>query len=237
MIDPPPAENAGPEASARSALGGDLRPVPGWVAPAFAVLALGTLPWIAYLLATLDPDTPTVHYRAAWVGFDTMLVLALGATAYFAWRGTAQVAYAATVTATMLVIDAWFDVVTTPPGRALAAAVALALVAELPLAAVCLWLATHARQVLRRRVELLARRAQRAERIAMVERAVAAGVARSLITDAVRDPADLDHETGGDFAGGTDRETGRDFAAESSSESNRDFVREPARDSAPQRRP
>jgi hypothetical protein len=148
------------------------------VAPVFGALALGTIPWTVFLAVTLSPNARTVHYRSAWVGFDILLVVVLAATAYFAWRGSPQVAFAANSAATLLVVDAWFDVLTTPRDDGLSLSIALALLFELPLAAVCLWLATHTRQVLRRRVERLARRAQRAERLALVERAVAAGAAR-----------------------------------------------------------
>jgi hypothetical protein len=146
------------------------RPVPRWVGPAFGLLALGTVPWTVYLALTLDPDVRTVHYDAAWVGFDLMLLLGLAATAYYAWQGSGRVALSATATATLLVVDAWFDVLTTPARHGLELSLILAVFVELPLAGVCLWIATHTRQVLLRRVELLTRRAQRAERAASAAR-------------------------------------------------------------------
>jgi hypothetical protein len=117
-----------------------------------------------------------VHYRAAWVGFDILLLAVLASTAYFALRGSPQVAFTATAAATLLVVDAWFDVLTTPKDDGRILSVVLAVLVELPLAALCLWIATHARHVLHRRVELLARRAQRAERIAASTPQLAAGV-------------------------------------------------------------
>ena len=56
-----------------------------------------------------DLDT---HYRGAWVGFDLLLVAAIVLTAYFAFRIDARVQLPATATATLLVVDAWFDVMT-----------------------------------------------------------------------------------------------------------------------------
>lgn len=47
----------------------------------------------------------------------------------------------AAMTATLLVIDAWFDVTTSAPGSALATAVAMAAFAELPAASLCAVLA------------------------------------------------------------------------------------------------
>src|SRR5689334_25415885 len=85
-------------------------PAPRWVAPVFAVLGAVTLPWTVYLAMTLPTHASTHHYRLTWVGFDIMLVVALLATAYLAARGNRFVGLLATVTATMLVLDAWFDV-------------------------------------------------------------------------------------------------------------------------------
>jgi hypothetical protein len=78
------------------------------------------------------------------------------------------VALAATAAATMLAVDAWFDVLTTPRGRGLAVSLALAGLVELPLAAICLWIALHAAQVIEHRAAALARRARRAEEHAAV---------------------------------------------------------------------
>ncbi|SBT38091.1 hypothetical protein [Micromonospora auratinigra] len=138
----------------------EVRPVPRWVAPTFVALALLTLPWIGYLALTLPRHTVTVHYRASWVGFDLGLVALLGLTAWWAYRGDRRVVMAATGTATMLAVDAWFDVVTTPPGPELALSVALAVLVELPLAGVCLWIARHGDQMVERRLRRLAVRAQ-----------------------------------------------------------------------------
>lgn len=146
---------------ARSA--GTVHPVPRWVAPSFVLLGLLTIPWIGYLMVTLPRSTTAVHYRAAWVGFDIGLVAALLCTGYQSWRGSARLAVAATAAATMLVVDAWFDVVTTPSGPDLYVSVALAVLVELPLAAVCLWIALHTEHLVERRIVHLARRAARAE--------------------------------------------------------------------------
>ncbi len=47
-------------------------------------------------------------------------------------------------TAVALTIDAWFDVTTSAPGSSVAIAVAMAAVAELPMAALCTLLALRA---------------------------------------------------------------------------------------------
>jgi hypothetical protein len=137
--------------------------VPWWVGPAFAVLAVGTIPWVIFLAVTLPRHATFAHYRGVWVGFDTALIGVLATTAVLAWRGRPEVTMAATAAATMLLVDAWFDVLTTPRGRDLVVSLVLAGCAEIPLALICLWIAVHASQMTELRAARLARRAARAE--------------------------------------------------------------------------
>jgi hypothetical protein len=118
--------------------------IPRWVAPVFALLAVGTIPWVVYLAVTLPRHATFAHYRGVWVGFDLALLAVLATTAMLAWRGNPRVTMAATAAATMLFVDAWFDVLTTPRGGDRWLAVLLAGVAEIPLALICLWIALRA---------------------------------------------------------------------------------------------
>jgi hypothetical protein len=86
-----------------------------------------------------------------------MLLIALASTGHFALRRSRYLATAAAAAATLLVVDAWFDVVTTLPGQRLEP-VALAVLVELPLASVCVWLSLHTQQLAERRLVLLLRR-------------------------------------------------------------------------------
>lgn len=139
---------------------GRLATSPRWVAPVFAVLGAATVPWTVYLAMTLPTHANTHHYRLTWVGFDAMLVVVLLATAYLAWRGNRFVGLLATITATMLVLDAWFDVNTSNHADRPAAILSAAFI-ELPLAAVCGWIALHVEQVIERRLRRLTQRAAR----------------------------------------------------------------------------
>jgi hypothetical protein len=118
---------------------------PRWMAPLFAVLGAGTIPWTVYLSLTLPDHARTHNYRLAWVGFDAMLILAMLATALLAWRGRPLAGQAAGCTATMLVVDAWFDV-TTSGRHQVGTALLLAVLVELPLAALCGWIALRVQQ-------------------------------------------------------------------------------------------
>lgn len=95
------------------------------------------VPWILYLTFTLPSRHETVHYNLAWVGFDAALTASFAATAWGVLRGSQWLVPLAAITGTMLCCDAWFDVVTSRPGKELVVAIAEAAVAELPLAALC----------------------------------------------------------------------------------------------------
>ncbi|MGN6332794.1 MAG: hypothetical protein ACTHOD_14250 [Motilibacteraceae bacterium] len=125
------------------------------------LIALGllTVPWIAYLWATLPQHADAQHYRLGWTGFDVALVLGLARTGQLLWRGRTRVELPAVMTATLLVVDAWFDVTTSPTRRDELFALATAALVELPLAALLAWIAAHAEQVRAVRTEALRRRA------------------------------------------------------------------------------
>jgi hypothetical protein len=131
-----------------------------WAGPAFALFSLILLPWIVYLAYSLPSRRVSADYDVAWAGFDAMLLAALAGTGYFALRRSRYLAAAASATATLLVVDAWFDVMTTLPGQRLEP-VALAVLVELPLASVCIWLSFHAQLLAERRLVLLLRRSRK----------------------------------------------------------------------------
>jgi hypothetical protein len=128
-----------------------------WAGPAFALFSLILLPWIAYLAYSLPSRQVSADYDVAWAGFDVLLLIALASTGYFALRRSRYLATAATAAATLLIVDAWFDVMTTLPGQRIEP-VALAAGVELPLASVCVWLSLHTQQLTERRLVLLLRR-------------------------------------------------------------------------------
>jgi hypothetical protein len=77
------------------------------------------LPWIAYLAATLPPSVSARHWPLVWIGLDSVMVIGLAATGVLAFRRDRRVAFAAASTATVLVMDGWFDVCTASSGRSL----------------------------------------------------------------------------------------------------------------------
>ncbi len=113
---------------------------PRWVAPLFLVLSIGLLPWIVYLAFSLPTREVANHYRTSWVGFDVFLVIVMARTAWLGFKGRRQVELTAVVTATLLIVDAWFDVTTAQPGWPRAEALLLAGFVELPTALLALYI-------------------------------------------------------------------------------------------------
>jgi hypothetical protein len=130
-----------------------------WTGPFFALFSLILLPWTIYLAGSLPARQVSTNYGAAWAGFDVLLMLTLAGTAYFALRRSRYLALAASAAAALLVVDAWFDVLTTPAGQRIES-IALAAFVELPLAAVCIWLSWHTQHLEERRIVLLLRRSR-----------------------------------------------------------------------------
>src|SRR5664279_13427 len=89
-------------------------------------------PWTLYLAVTLPRHYSAHHYWLGWAGFDVALVVVLVITGLSIRRGSPAVTRYAAVAATMLVIDAWFDVINAATGSAALVAVSLAVVVELP---------------------------------------------------------------------------------------------------------
>jgi hypothetical protein len=132
--------------------GGGTSLVPGWIAPAFLLCAAVLIPWTAILFVTLPRHYGASHWQIAWGGFDIGLGLALAGTAVAVLRRSPLGEVAATVTGTLLVCDAWFDVLTSHGSSDVMQAVAEAVFVELPIAALCFWVArnmAHAMEVAR----------------------------------------------------------------------------------------
>jgi len=90
--------------------------------------------WTAMLAATLPMQYRAGGWRGAWVGFDVALLIALGATGWAAWHGRQVLILCLTVVATLLLCDAWFDVVLDIRTRGFTMSLLTALAVEVPLA-------------------------------------------------------------------------------------------------------
>jgi hypothetical protein len=117
--------------------------IPRWVPPLFAFAAVALLPWAILLYLTLPRHYGAEHWRLAWGGFDLMLGAALAGTAVTGLRRSPYSEIWSAVAGTLLVCDAWFDVLTARTTGEVVQAGLEALLIELPLAALCFWMATN----------------------------------------------------------------------------------------------
>jgi hypothetical protein len=131
--------------------------VPRWVAPAFIFGSVVLIPWIVYLGFSLPARQVSIHNDVAWVGYDVFELIAIGATGYLALRRSRYLALASASAATLLICDAWFDVLTSS-GRQIPVSIVLAVVIELPLAGVCAWLSFHTERLAGRKTRVARRR-------------------------------------------------------------------------------
>ena len=126
-----------------------------WTAPLFIGCAVVLLPWIVIAGLTLPERQLSRNFDVSWAGYDVILLIGLVCTAVTALRRSRRLPIAAAATGALLTADAWFDVLTTPSGWGLVQAIAMSVLAELPLAVICFWLAWHSQEFAEQRIVLL----------------------------------------------------------------------------------
>jgi hypothetical protein len=121
--------------------------LPRWMPAAFVLLAVALAPWIVWLFVNLPDRELADHWALAWAGFDVGLSGFLAGTGIALARRSPFSALLAAMSGALLLTDAWFDVLTSR-GNDRWIAVAMAACLELPLAAICLWVAYNIERVL-----------------------------------------------------------------------------------------
>ncbi len=79
------------------------------------LMVAGTLvliPWIIYLAFTLPDTYVAQNWAATWVGFDSLLVVFMAATAILGFLRRQILILTAFTTGVLLICDAWFDILT-----------------------------------------------------------------------------------------------------------------------------
>ena len=104
----------------------------------FAFLAMGAtialIPWTLIYISQLPDHHTAKHWNLAWAGFDLLLCISLGMTAWCALRERAMLIVGLIASSTLLVCDAWFDVATSLGTDDEVVTLATAFGIELPLA-------------------------------------------------------------------------------------------------------
>jgi hypothetical protein len=117
------------------------RLVPKWITVFFIGCAVVLVPWTVIIFNTLRNRDLAEHWRLVWGGFDCFLVLAFALTAYRIITRSPRGAIAATATGTMLLIDAWFDVLTARGTKNFMTSLTMAVFAEIPCSIICFFVA------------------------------------------------------------------------------------------------
>ena len=92
----------------------------------------------------LPPAVTARHWPLVWAGLDGAIAAGLGTSAWLALRRDRRLRPVTATTATLMATDAWFDVCTSPAGRALAMAL-MDMTVETGVAVTCLLLPRMAR--------------------------------------------------------------------------------------------
>ncbi|MFF2146364.1 hypothetical protein [Kitasatospora sp. NPDC058190] len=104
------------------------------VAGGLVVVAALLFGWILVLGSTTRGQAEVRNWSTVWIGMDLLQCTGLIATALLLLRRSRLVALTGAATATLLLLDAWFDVMTAEGGSAWYVSLAMALLVELPAA-------------------------------------------------------------------------------------------------------
>jgi hypothetical protein len=90
--------------------------------------------WIGILAVTLPLDFKIDHWRVVWIGLDAGELVGFAATVWASWKQRQLIIVCMIITGTLLVCDAWFDIVLDLGTPNITVSVLTALFAEFPLA-------------------------------------------------------------------------------------------------------
>ena len=110
----------------------------------FAVCGVLLVPWIGVLIEQLHGQAGKRSFNSSWVGLDVLEAVCLLVVAVLVSRRHRATSPVAAATAAILCMDAWFDTMSAAPRLPYAESLAMACLAELPLAALLAWTAWRA---------------------------------------------------------------------------------------------
>lgn len=133
---PPKTSRRGSESLETTAPSGTTRRV-RWLGRALITGGIVMIPWLFVLATQLPASTHASHWATAWVGLDTFEALGLISTGVLLVRRDPRRCLTAAATAMLLLVDAWFDVMTSARGFDQTSAIAMAVFLEVPIALLC----------------------------------------------------------------------------------------------------
>ncbi len=109
-------------------------PIPHWAAKVYIALSLILLPWSIYLGSSLPRYHLSAHWDVSWTGLDVGIIVVLLLTGLFAYLKSHWIVISSSTVGSLLLVDAWFDVMSERRGLQLHEALFLAFFIEIPLA-------------------------------------------------------------------------------------------------------
>jgi len=128
---------------------------PKWIIAVYAFSAVVLVPWTFNLAENLPTRQLAHHWDIAWTGVDVLMFVLFALTVILAIRRTIWMSLTAVSLSTVLLIDGWFDVLTSKPGHQQVAALLLAVLIEIPMATLTYFLAYRAILHLHNRISSL----------------------------------------------------------------------------------
>lgn len=106
----------------------------GWTGFFYLIFALILLPWTLYLAQTLPKQHLAIHWDVSWVGLNIVMFAALLATGIFSYLGSRWIVISSSILGSLLLLDAWFDILSARTGNDFRQSLFLAFFVEIPLA-------------------------------------------------------------------------------------------------------
>ncbi len=113
---------------------------PEWVPFIYGTACAFLIPWTIFLGFVLPRQYISHNWDVAWVGFDILELILFALTAVLAINKSIWSGLSSAMLFIVLLVDAWFDVLTARPGLSESRSILEALIVELPLALISLTL-------------------------------------------------------------------------------------------------
>jgi hypothetical protein len=108
--------------------------IPVWAASLYICSAIILLPWTIYLGASLPTHHLSAHWDISWTGLDIGLIITMLATGILAYRKSRWLVITSSMVGSLLLVDAWFDVMSERRVSQFYQSLFLAIFIEIPMA-------------------------------------------------------------------------------------------------------